>query len=340
VVSMASLNGYLYAGTQNDSGFQVFRSNARAPADPQLGEWTQIVNSGAGDMSNTRALTMQVFKNSVYVGSACFPITSDDPPEIRGPKGFELIRINTDDSWELLVGDSEALLPPGDPVTRVPASGWPGGFGNMLNYYCWSMQEKDGILYLGTFDTSSFLRAVSLDDIDDLLGSNEVSPQAQEQIRQQMILVVQQAINTMEIHNTGINYPQLLKFLQADPYYWEAVWTFLVYNFAGADLWKTSDGINWEPVTLNGFNKPYNYGIRTMATGSFYIGTANPFEGFEVLKAPDAAEEGQGLGGEVEPANKLTVILPWLALSSVILAFGVIFILSRRRGCLSQNIKR
>jgi hypothetical protein len=331
VLTMESLNGYLYAGTQNDSGFQVFRSNDRVPDDPQAGDWTQIVYSGAGDMSNTRALTMEVFKNSVYVGSACFPLTSDKPPGVRGPKGFEVIRINPDDSWELLVGDSDAWLPPGAPVSRVPESGWPGGFGNIMNYYCWSMQEKDGILYLGTFDTSSFLKAISLDEIIEFLEWSDLTPDEQEQMRQQLIRVVQQAIGPLKEINASANYEALLIILQTMPYNdWQAVWTYLLNGYAGADLWKTADGINWAPVTLNGFNDPYNYGIRTMINGSLYIGTANPFEGFQVLKA-QYTPPAQVVGGEVQPAGKIKLMIPWAVLALLLTAWGVLSGLSRRR---------
>lgn len=41
-------------------------------------------------------------------------------------------------------------------VPRLAKSGWPGGFGNILNLYCWSLLPSNGVLYLGTFDASSF----------------------------------------------------------------------------------------------------------------------------------------------------------------------------------------
>jgi hypothetical protein len=48
---------------------------------------------------------------------------------------------------------------------------------------------------------------------------------------------------------------------------------------AGFDLWRTNDGQRWEPVTRNGFDNPYNYGVRTMASTPYglFVGTANPF---------------------------------------------------------------
>ena len=47
----------------------------------------------------------------------------------------------------------------------------------------------------------------------------------------------------------------------------------------GADLWRTRQGQLWEPVTTNGFDNFYNYGIRTMISNGnrLFIGTANPF---------------------------------------------------------------
>jgi len=47
----------------------------------------------------------------------------------------------------------------------------------------------------------------------------------------------------------------------------------------GADMWSTDDGEFWEPVTTNGFNNFYNYGIRSLISANEYLfaGTANPF---------------------------------------------------------------
>jgi SAM-dependent methyltransferase len=40
----------------------------------------------------------------------------------------------------------------------------------------------------------------------------------------------------------------------------------LLESYAGFDLWRTRDGINWAPVTLSGFGNPYNPGIRSMVS--------------------------------------------------------------------------
>lgn len=49
----------------------------------------------------------------------------------------------------------------------------------------------------------------------------------------------------------------------------------------GFELWRTRDGVDWMPVSLNGMGNPYNYGGRTMVSTpvGLCLGTANPFGG-------------------------------------------------------------
>lgn len=56
---------------------------------------------------------------------------------------------------------------------------------------------------------------------------------------------------------------------------------------AGADLYKTQDGVNWYTVTLDGFGDVGNYGFRVMVSvgHGLYIGTGNPFDGLEIWRA-------------------------------------------------------
>ena len=58
----------------------------------------------------------------------------------------------------------------------------------------------------------------------------------------------------------------------------------------GGEVWCTADGINWEPITRNGFNDKYNHGVRTFAIGddgSLYYGCANPYYGAQLWKHTD-----------------------------------------------------
>ena len=54
----------------------------------------------------------------------------------------------------------------------------------------------------------------------------------------------------------------------------------------GFDMYVTSDGETFSTITTNGFNDPYNHGLRVFATGADWmaIGTANPFNGTQLCK--------------------------------------------------------
>jgi hypothetical protein len=47
----------------------------------------------------------------------------------------------------------------------------------------------------------------------------------------------------------------------------------------GCELWSTTDGDNWAPITRNGFGSPFNVGVRALLSTprGLVVGTANPF---------------------------------------------------------------
>ena len=53
----------------------------------------------------------------------------------------------------------------------------------------------------------------------------------------------------------------------------------IVRRYGGCSLWRTQDGVTWEPVTRSGFGNKYNWGIRQIVSTplGLFIGTANPF---------------------------------------------------------------
>lgn len=66
----------------------------------------------------------------------------------------------------------------------------------------------------------------------------------------------------------------------------------------GFELYKSADGENFEPVTVDGFGDKYNYGARTLLStdNGLYIGTANPFYGTQLFllqnnKQPEPVKE-------------------------------------------------
>jgi len=76
-------------------------------------------------------------------------------------------------------------------------------------------------------------------------------------------------------------------------------------NLGGSELYRSFDGENWLPVTTNGFDNPYNYGIRAIESTPYgvAIGTVNPF-------APRVAQLGanrQILGYADNPRGGLEI---------------------------------
>jgi hypothetical protein len=161
IKSMCAYNGKLYVGTQNRDGYQVYRSTTGAPAGND--SWVRVVTDGAGDRYNANAQTMKVFNGKLYITSLSLPFISDYDEF----KGFEMIRVNPNDSWELVMGAYTPVDPPSPEYeNRVPISGRPAGFGNPMAFYGWSMEVYNGYLYVGDLDTSVFLRY-----LDDYEGS-------------------------------------------------------------------------------------------------------------------------------------------------------------------------
>jgi len=151
-VSFASYFGHLYVGTENRTGFQVWRSTVVDPMGNS--DWKKVVTGGAGMAVNEWAGTMKVFDGWLYVGSMHVPGISGST-EV---KGFDLIRISPWGTWQLVIGDPRSAVTPWGTRTMVPISGKPSGMGNPLNLYCWSLAVKNGQLYLGTFDLTTMLK--------------------------------------------------------------------------------------------------------------------------------------------------------------------------------------
>jgi PKD repeat protein len=269
--SLASFDGYLYAGTGNPigpsetNGFEVWRSTTESPESPD--DWEKVVSGGAGDAWNVLAATMREYDGDLYVGSMNLPFgTGTD-----GVKGFDLIRVDTQDSWELIVGNYHPKIPT-DP-RGPPISGWPSGYANPFNLYAWSIEEYDGNLYVGSFDIFSLARF-----IDEIPGGYEI---------------LEAALASVEVGEESGEFSDELERLRdmglehMDESQIIPLIKLCAIHFGGADLWRSADGVHWVPVNLNGLGDPNNYGLRTMEeTGAgMIIGTANPFTGCQVWVA-------------------------------------------------------
>jgi hypothetical protein len=145
---------HLYAGTLNHSGFQLWRS--KCEGEPPY-EWEMVLEKGAGrGPLNQGVLSMYPFKGSLYIGTGIQGGGVDRENKI-GPAPAELLRLQPDLSWDLLVGDPRDT-PQG---RKEPLSGRYAGFDNFFNGYFWRMVEHEGWLYMGTFEWSTVLGYVN-----------------------------------------------------------------------------------------------------------------------------------------------------------------------------------
>ncbi len=151
IFSLAADAHRLYAGTFNLAGLQVWASECRG--NPPY-TWRKIFDRGAGrGPENQVVASMAPFKGAMYVGTGIQGGGTDRVNKV-GPAAAELIRINPDNSWDLIVGEPRRT----DDGWREPLSGLRAGFGNYFNGYIWSLAAHDGWLYAGTFDWSVMLR--------------------------------------------------------------------------------------------------------------------------------------------------------------------------------------
>jgi hypothetical protein len=286
-------NDCLYASTVNYvSGLEVWKTNGTlVNGDPNQLVWTPVITEGFGDTWNQYGMTMQAFGDYLYIGSAVGigMVLKDGQP--AGTRAIDIIRVDSDDNAELVVGAYFPVdPPPGWPTFRVPLSFIPAGFGNPFNVYSWHMAVHKDWLVVGTLDLSGTL----LRGIKDLILSD---PQmAMESL--QNIIAFNPSLTPLQL--------EILNSLDlGNPEHAAAalqIVDYIIEKYGGADLWKTKDGINWEPVTLSGFKNPLNYGIRRTVSvkdadgkENLYIGTANPFTGYtgggcEVLMTPPIKE--------------------------------------------------
>ena len=151
VFEVAVFAGHLYAGTFNAvTGYQVWKTPANGAGPTR---WTKVVDQGAHrGPRNEIAMSMAVFRGSLYVGSAVQNGGFDRVSKV-GPAAAEIIRINPDDSWDLVVGE-ERRTPQG---AKRPVSGSGPGFDNPFAGYFWRMAVHDDWLYVTTFDWGVFL---------------------------------------------------------------------------------------------------------------------------------------------------------------------------------------
>jgi hypothetical protein len=129
IYNMAVFNNRIYVATNNETGVQIWRTNKE---EPRLNDWTLVVDKGFGNPANRYSLAMGVFKNHLYVSG-----TKQLPLSWFIPMGCDIVRIDKNDNWRVIVGGNP-LLPliplnttEGQKQGIVPEIG--SGFNNPFN---------------------------------------------------------------------------------------------------------------------------------------------------------------------------------------------------------------
>jgi hypothetical protein len=156
VFVVCPFNDHLYAGVFNLKGMEIWKSDCTG--NPPY-RWTRVLDRGAGrGPLNQAAASMVVFNNALYVGTGIQNGGFDRANKV-GPAGSDLIRIHPDDSWDLLIGTTRET-PEG---RKIALGGVPAGFGNLFNGYFWHMTVHEGWLYVGTMDSTIWIKYLRAD---------------------------------------------------------------------------------------------------------------------------------------------------------------------------------
>jgi hypothetical protein len=250
--SLAVFDNHLYISVNYDGktrGFSLFKTRADGDLPYNM---IEVLTDGAyrGPASES-IVSMASYGQWLYLGSGLFGGFRVLPNEV-GAAGAELLRIDADDEWELLVGQ-ERDTPDGH---RAPITGYKPGFNNEFTGYIWAMTEHDGVFYLGTFDKSfaaQYAEGVTYDateDLPDFADSIDTSD--------------------LPIDLESLDFDEVLDVITAIE--------------GGFDIWATLDGTDWQRITRSGLGDEFAYGVRNWLSTDhgLYFGTANPFYGFQI----------------------------------------------------------
>ncbi len=227
IIDMTVCGDYLYVGTLNvRHGFQLWRTLGEGPAPHH---WELVLDRGADRGGyNQAVLSMASYRGDLYIGT-CIQNGGYDRVYQIGPAAGEVLRVRSNGTWDLVVGDPR-LTRHG---LKTPTSGLRAGFNNPMAGYIWRMCVHDDVLYAGTCDISSFVP----------FSAKDTWPQHVQRL---------------------LDADSMERFMD---------------RLGGCELWRTTDGDNWLPVTRNGFGNRYNLGVRALISTphGLFAGTANPF---------------------------------------------------------------
>ena len=247
---MQVFNDKLYLCISTENGCEIWCSDNKYP---ETNDWTLVADKGFGDYANKNVMSTGVFKNHLYIA-----VTKLIPISLYAPLGFDLIRIDKNNKWEVVVGGKPLI--PSSPVTgrrTKSISGFNSGFNNFFNVYGWQIKEFNDNLVITTFNNSTNIHIF----YDNIVYNKE-----------------------SYIKNNGLD-----SYSKVTESYSKILFLLKKYKYPkGFDIYTSKDGCTFHPSILNGLNDKYNYGGRTLIVSNenkMYLGTANPYNGCEVWEA-------------------------------------------------------
>ncbi len=268
------------AGVAGGNPNAAFRAVIYETRDPVRKPWVAASKLGFGDAGNVSVLEMAAFGDHLYAGTLNY-------------EGYQVWRTRAEGKppykWERV-------------VTR-------GAYRGMLNQCVFSLNVFKDALYVGggiqhggvdvanrTGPAGPEVIRIHPDGSWDLLvGLGRETPigwkSSLSGYRPGFGFITNGYFWRMAVHD-GWLYLGTLNWATMTPYANHANWPGLarrVYdrlgarqvhdNLCGAHLYRTCDGENWLPVTRNGFDNPFNYGIRTLVStpNGLAVGLVNPF---------------------------------------------------------------
>ena len=251
ISSMIEFNDRIYVGTSTPHGAQVWRTNGCSPC---FNDWTLVVCNGFSNKSNRHVTTMGVFKNNLYVGLSKFM-----PLAFILPMGCEMAKIDKCDNWKIVVGGE--FRGPSCKIDDYDKFG--PGFNNPFNIAISQIKEHKGELYVTTADNAVNVQATlelilaNKEKVEKILGSS----------------LTEKVINI---------YKKIIYYLNA-----------MRYQF-GFDLYTSFNGYKYKLKSCNGIANRCGRGrlagisLHEDLEGDLYLGTANVYQGCEVLKYTNA----------------------------------------------------
>lgn len=146
IFELIEYGGSLYMGLGTVDGYEVVKTDAEGPGPYEL---TPVVQTGGGIpfFTSKGVASMHISKGRLYVGT---------------DKPAELIRINPDDTWDLIVGKPRWARGTGGKNDshgwKEPLSGFESGFDYLLTNHFHRMDTYDDTLFLSTNDGTGFVR--------------------------------------------------------------------------------------------------------------------------------------------------------------------------------------